>query len=80
MFDFLVEIVVGIFGFPEAVIEAVVVEQCAVGGGIGLAFAFDGIFGNELPIELAGAMFEQFLKRGADGGLVFDAEPGKCGE
>ena len=30
MFDFLVEILGGVFGFPEAVIEAVVVEQRAV--------------------------------------------------
>jgi hypothetical protein len=67
-------------GFPEAVIEAVVVEQRAIGLGVGLALAFDGVFGNELPIELAGAGFEQFVKRGADGGFVFDAELRKLGE
>jgi hypothetical protein len=27
-----------------------------------------------------GAMFEQFLKGGADGGFVLDAEPGELGE
>jgi hypothetical protein len=37
-------------------------------------FALDGIFGNEFPIELTGADFEQFLKCGADGGFVLDAE------
>ena len=43
-------------------------------------FAFDGVFENEFPIELAGAMFEQFLKRRADGGFVFDAVLFKFGE
>ena len=31
-------------------------------------------------IKLPGAMFEQFVKRGADGGFVFDAELGEFGE
>jgi hypothetical protein len=35
------------------------------------------LFGNEFPIELAGAMFKQFLKRGTDGGFVLDAELGE---
>ena len=61
-------------------IEAIVVEQCAVGFRVGLAFAFNGVFGDEFRIELAGAVFEQFVKRGADGGFVFDAEPDKFGE
>ena len=55
-------------------IEAVVVEQRAVGLGVGVAFAFDGVFGNEFPIKLAGAVFEQFVKGGTNGGFVFDAE------
>ena len=45
-----------------------------------MAFAFDAVFGNEFPIELAGAMFQQFLKRGADGGFVLDAELLEFGE
>jgi len=61
-FNLFVEIVGGIFGFPETVIQTVIVEQRAVGFGIGLALAFNGIFRNQLPIELTGAMFEQFLK------------------
>ena len=60
--------------FPEAVIEAVVVEQRAVDLGVGLSLAFDGVFGNQLPIELAGAGFEQCVKGGADGAFVLDAE------
>ena len=61
-------------------IQAVVIEQRAVGGGVGLTLAFEGVFRNEFPIELTGAVFEQFLKRGADGGFMLDAELGKLGE
>ena len=73
-FDFFFEIVGFVFRFPKAVIQTERIEQRAVGFGGGFAFAFDGIFGNEFPIELAGAGFEQFLKGGADSGFVFDAE------
>ena len=55
-------------------------QQRAIGGGVGLTFAADAKFRNEFPIELAGAVFEQFLKGGADGGFVLDAELGKFGE
>ncbi|MGA2174357.1 MAG: hypothetical protein ABSH38_05160 [Verrucomicrobiota bacterium] len=78
--DLLVEVGGGVLGFPEAVIEAVVVEEGAVGFGGGLALALDGVFGNEGPIELPGAVFEQFLKGGSDGGFVGDAQLGKFGE
>lgn len=61
-------------------IEAVVVEQRAVSLGVGLTFACDGVFGNEFPIELAGAVFEQFLKCRANSGFVLDAKLGKFGE
>ncbi len=80
MLDLLIEIVGGVLGCPEAVIEAVVVEQRAVGFGVGPAFALEGEFGDEFPIELAGTMFEQFLKGGADGGFVFDAELFELGQ
>ena len=61
-------------------IEAVVVQPRAVGLGIGLTFAFDAVFGNKFPIKQAGAVFEQFVKRGADGDFALGAEPGEFGE
>lgn len=58
------------------------VFSTSVIGGIraDLVFVFAGVFGNELPFELAGAVFEQFVNRGADGSFVFDAKLGKFGE
>jgi hypothetical protein len=38
------------------------------------AFALNGVFGNEFPIELSPAVAEEFLKCGADYAFVFDAE------
>ncbi len=78
--DLFVEVVGGVFGFPEAMVKAVVVEEGAVGFGVGLAFALDCVFGDEVPIEVAGAVFEEFLKGEADGGFVLDAEPGEPGQ
>ena len=78
--DLLFEVVGGVFGFPDAVVEAVVVEQGTVGFCVGLALALDGVFGDERPIELAGAGFEQLLEGAADGGLVLDAELGEIGQ
>ena len=78
--DLLFEVVGGVLGFPEAASEAGTGEQRAVRLGIGLAFAFDGVFGDQFQVELAGAVFEQLLKGGADGGFVFDAKPGEFGE
>ena len=79
-FDFFFEIVGFVFRFPKAVIQTERVEQRAVRFGGSFAFAFDRIFGNEFPIELAGAGFEKLLKCGADSGFVFDAELFELGE
>jgi hypothetical protein len=48
--------------------------------GAGLLSATDAELGDELPIKLAGAEFKEFLKGGAHGGLVLDAELGKFGQ
>ena len=64
----------------ESAREAVIVEEGAVGFGVGLALASNGVFGNEFPIELAGAVFEELLKGEADGAFVFDAELGELGQ
>jgi hypothetical protein len=59
---FLGEIVVAVFGFPEAVREAEVVEQRAVHAERVLAGAADFPFGDEGPVALAGAVVEQALE------------------
>src|ERR1039458_7499547 len=71
---FLREGVAHVFGFPKAVGEAEVVEQRAVHAERGLARAADFPFGDEGPVVLAGAVVEQALESGADGGFVGDAE------
>ena len=54
--------------------EAEVVEQRAVHAERVLARAADFPFGDEGPVVLAGAVVEQALESGADGGFVGDAE------
>jgi hypothetical protein len=71
---FLREIVVAVFGFPEAVGEAEVIEQRAIHAERVLAGAADFPFRDKGPVVLAGAMIEQALESGADGGFVGDAE------
>jgi hypothetical protein len=71
---FLGQVVVAVFGFPKAVGEAEVVQQRAVYTQGMLARAADFPFGNEGPVVLAGAVVEQALESGADGGFVGDAE------
>src|ERR1017187_1302785 len=71
---FLGEIVTDVFGFPEAVGEAEVVEQRAVHAERVLARAAEFPFGDEGPVVLAGAVVEQALESGADGGFVGDTE------
>ena len=71
---FLGEIVVAVFGFPEAMGEAEVIEQRAVHVERVLARAADFPLGDEGPVVLAGAVVEQALESGADGGLMGDAE------
>src|ERR1035441_5832155 len=68
------EVIAAVFGFPEAVGEAEVVEQRAAHAERVLARAADFPFGDEGPVVLAGAVVEQALKSGADGGFVGDAE------
>lgn len=63
-----------VFGFPEAVGEAEVVEQCAIHAERVLARAADFPFGDERPVVLASAVVEQTLESGADGSFVGDAE------
>ena len=45
-----------------------------------LAPAFGAIRGYELPIELAGAVFQKFVKGRSDGAFVPHAEPVEFGE
>ena len=45
-----------------------------------LARRVDGVLGHEGPAELAGAVFEQGLEGGADGGLAGDVEVGEAAE
>ena len=71
---FLGQVVVAVFGFPKAVGEAEVVQQRAVYTQGMLARAADFPFGDEGPVVLAGAVVEQALESGADGGFVGDAE------
>ena len=71
---FLGEVIAAVFGFPKAVGEAEVVEQRAVHAERVLARAADFPFGDEGPVVLAGAVVEQALESGADGGFVGDAE------
>src|ERR1039458_5690837 len=71
---FLGEIVAAVFSFPKPMGEAEVVEQRAVHAERVLARAADFPFRDEGPVVLAGAVVEQALESGADGGFVRDAE------
>jgi hypothetical protein len=79
-FDLLVEVVRGILGFLQAVVEAVEVQQRAVSLGVGLALAPEGVLGHEFPVELAGAGFEQGLEGQAHRGFVRHAQARKIRE
>jgi len=71
--DFVVEVVGGVFGFPEA---AAVVELVAEGGvgADGVGIDLDGLFGDEGPLEGLGGGFEEGLEGGSEGEFVGDVE------
>src|ERR1019366_5003165 len=72
--DFAFEVVVLVFGFPEAARKVERVNHSPVNlddPGLGLV---DGVFGNERPFELASATAQQGLKGAAHRHLVVDVE------
>ena len=78
--DLLVEIVVGVLGFPQAVNEAEAVEQRAVGRDPGAGLGLERVLRNQLPlvgaalVDERGAILEERLKGSADGGLMGDTK------
>ena len=72
--DFGGKVVVNVFGFPPAVSEVEDVEQGAVQKDSFVALELKGEFGDERPLELAGAGSEQRLEGRANGGFVGNAE------
>ena len=78
--DFGGQVVVDVFGFPVAVREAEVVDEGAVDDDALAAAGVDGVFGHEGPAGLAGAVLEEGLEGGANGGFVGDAKAGELVE
>jgi len=76
LLDFGIEVVGGVFGFPEA---AAVVELVAEGGvgADGVGIDLDGLLGDEGPAEGAGGGFEEGLEGGGRGAFVGDEEGGE---
>ena len=68
------EVVVDVLGLPVAVGETKVVNERPVDDDAFAAAGVEGVFGHEGPAALAGAVFEEGLEGGADGGFVGDAE------
>ena len=80
LFDFFFEVVVLVFGFPEAAAEFEVVEECAVDFE-GMRFGpRDGEFGDEGPVELAAAFGEQVLEGAAHGHFVIEVQLAELAE
>jgi hypothetical protein len=65
LFDLGSEVVVGILGLPEAVLQGEIVDEGAVGAERLLVGALEWIFGDERPVVSAGAAAQQILKGGA---------------
>ena len=69
-----------VLGLPVAVREVEVVDQGAIDDDAFVGARVDGVCGHEGPADLAGAVFEEGLEGGADGGLVGDVEVGEAVE
>ena len=69
-----------VLGLPVAEGEVEVVDQGAVNDDAFVDVRVDGVLGNEGPADLAGAVFEEGLEGGADGGLVGEVEVGEAVE
>ncbi len=67
--DLLFEIVVGVFGFPDAVDEGEVVNEGSAGTDGLLGGAFEGVLLNEVPVVGRAAFFEEVGEGGA--GVAF---------
>ena len=78
--NLLFQVISGILGLPQAAPQTGIVQQRAIRLGVGPALALEGVFRDEFPIELAGAVFQQFVEGGTDGGFVCDAELGEFGQ
>lgn len=80
LFGFDAEGVFGVFGFPPGAGEVEGVDQASVYAEGAFAGAGDGVFGDEGPVELAGALFEEVFEGGADVAFVVEACSAECGE
>lgn len=60
--DFFGEVVVGVFGFPDAVDEGEVVDEGAVGPEGLLICSFEGVLGNDVPAIGTGAAAQKFFE------------------
>jgi len=76
----IIALVAAVFGFPKPVIQAEVAEQRSINLNLFAALDLQPEFRDEFPIKLAGAVFEQFLEGGADGGFVGDTQFVKFGQ
>jgi hypothetical protein len=77
--DFLFEVVVGIFGLSDSMGQVVGVQEGAVSLEGLRPLAFQGVLGDEFPVESAGARLEERLERGTNGRLVLDPQVIKLG-
>jgi hypothetical protein len=80
LFGFDAERVFGVFGFPPGAREVEGVDQAAVNAERAFAGAGDGVFGDEGPIELAGAAFEEVAEGFADVAFVVEFGAAEFGE
>ena len=74
LFDLLIEVVVGVFGFPKAMRQSILINEGAVDPKRMTVVSFDLPFGNELPTKLPAAMLKQSLKCRADCAFMRDAD------
>src|SRR6266496_673319 len=82
VFDLILEIIVRILRFPETKAKSLrePIEDCGISDHRFRTSPSDSIFGNQNPANLFCATIEQRLERGADGTLMFYAEPVECRE
>ena len=67
-----------VLGFPIAAREIECVEESPVNTERIALFAGDGVLGNDCPLKLAGAVFEQVLKGSADVALFVEMAAGEA--
>jgi hypothetical protein len=79
-FDFFLEVVGGVFGLPDAVLEGELVDECAVGAEGLLAGAFEVVLLDEVPAVGSAALLEEVGEGGAGvafGGMAVFLELGE---